>query len=69
MTKRKEGQGELTQLGNIVTPKLLKQIKRRATGPTPIQQRLINAVAFSVEQPDLQTLLYQHTVFCQTSLP
>ena len=38
MTKRKEGQGELTQLGDIVTPKLLKQIKRRSTGPTPIQQ-------------------------------
>jgi hypothetical protein len=69
MAKSREGQGELTQLGDIVTPKLLKQIKRRATGPTPIQQRLLDAAALSVEQPDLQTLLYQHTVFCQTSLP
>jgi hypothetical protein len=30
---------------------------------------LIDTAAFTVEQPDLQTLLYQHTVFCQTSLP
>ncbi len=59
----------LLPIGEIVTPKLLKQIKRRASGPTPIQQRLIDAAAFSIEQPDAQTLLYQHTVFCQTSLP
>jgi hypothetical protein len=38
-------------------------------GPTPIQQRLIDTAALNVEQPDLQTILYQHTVFCQTSLP
>lgn len=37
--------------------------------PTPIQKRLIDAAAFSVEQPDAQKLLYQHTVFCQTYLP
>ncbi len=30
---------------------------------------MIDTAAFTVEQPDLQTLLYQHTVFCQTSLP
>jgi hypothetical protein len=39
------------------------------TGPTPIQRRLIDTAALKVEQPDLQTILYQHTVFCQTSLP
>jgi hypothetical protein len=37
--------------------------------PTPIQQRLIDAAAFSAEQPDAQTVLYQHSVFCQTYLP
>jgi hypothetical protein len=56
-------------IGDIITPKFKEQIKRRALGPTPIQQRLIDAAAFSIEQPDAQTLLYQHTVFCQTSLP
>jgi hypothetical protein len=30
---------------------------------------LIDTAALNVEQPDLQTILYQHTVFCQTSLP
>jgi hypothetical protein len=62
---------ELTPIADLA-PKLAKQIKRRvrqAYGPTPIQQRLIDAAALSVEQPDAQTLLYQHTVFCQTSLP
>jgi hypothetical protein len=62
---------DLTPIGDLA-PKLMKQIKRRArqaSGPTPIQQRLIEAAAFSVEQPDAQSLLYQHTVFCQTSLP
>jgi Plasmid encoded RepA protein len=49
-------------------PKLVKKAKA-SSGPTPIQQRLIDASVFSIEQPDLQTLLYQHTVFCQTSLP
>lgn len=67
MTKR--GEQGLLPIGEIVTPELVRKIKRRGAGPTPIQQRLINAAAFSVEQPDLQTLLYQHTVFCQTSLP
>lgn len=69
MAKRKEF--ELTPIGDLA-PKVLKQVKRRArqaSGPTPIQQRLIEAAAFSVEQPDAQSLLYQHTVFCQTSLP
>jgi hypothetical protein len=67
---RREDQG-LLPIGDIV-PTVKKQIKRRqsqASGPTAIQQRLLDAASFSVEQPDLQTLLYQHTVFCQTSLP
>lgn len=66
---KKRGEQELLPIADILTPKMVKQIKRRALGPTPIQQRLLDAAAFSVEQPDLQTLLYQHTVFCQTSLP
>lgn len=67
MRKRRE-QG-LLSMSEIITPALARKIKRQAMGPTPIQQRLINTAVLSVEQPDLQTLLYQHTVFCQTSLP
>jgi hypothetical protein len=47
----------------------MKRIKARALGPTPIQQRLLDAAAYGIEEPDSQSLLYQHTVFCQTSLP
>jgi hypothetical protein len=66
----REGKYEdgFTRIGDLITPKLVRQIKRRS-GPTPIQQRLIDTAALSAEQPDLQTLLYQHSVFCQTSLP
>jgi hypothetical protein len=64
----KRGEQGLTAVGNLVTPKLLKAIKE-SSGPTPIQQRLIDTAVLGVEQPDLQTLIYQHTVFCQTSLP
>src|ERR1017187_4410676 len=63
-----KGMGDLTPVGNLVTPKLRRQL-RAMTGPTPIQRRLIDTAALNVEQPDLQTILYQHTVFCQTSLP
>ncbi len=68
MKKRGEGQG-LLPIGEIVTPALMKKIRRRATGPTPIQKRLLDAAALRVEDQDAQSLLYQHTVFCQTSLP
>ena len=70
MAKRRAGNGtgDLIPVGNLVTPKLRRQL-RAMTGPTPIQRRLIDTAALNVEQPDLQTILYQHTVFCQTSLP
>ncbi len=69
MTRGKgRAEGELTRIGDLITPKMIRNIKRNSE-PTPIQQRLIDAVAASVEQPDLRSVLYQHTVFCQTSLP
>ena len=58
----------LVPIGDLITPKLRRQIKASA-GPTPIQQRLLDTVVSQVQEPDLRSLLYQHTVFCQTSLP
>jgi hypothetical protein len=66
--KKREDQA-LLPISDILTPKLMKQIKRQALGPTPIQQRLLDAAVLNVEQPDSQTILYQHSVFCQTYLP
>jgi hypothetical protein len=43
--------------------KLARRIK--ASGPTPIQRRLMEAAARS----ELQSVIYQHTVLCQTYLP
>jgi hypothetical protein len=58
----------LTPIGDLAS-KLAKQIKR-STGPTPIEQRLIDGAAFRIENPDEpQSLLFQHTVLCQTCLP
>jgi Plasmid encoded RepA protein len=60
----------LTPIGDILTPKLVKQIKRRSGGPTPIEKRLIEGAAYRVENPDeAQSLVFQHTVLCQTCLP
>lgn len=67
----KQDDFELTPISALV-PTVKRQIKRRerqAKGPTPIQQRLIDAAALGIEDQDAQSLLYQHTVFCQTSLP
>jgi len=47
-------------------PELARKI--RDSGPTPIQQRLMNA-AEATASAEQRELLYQHTVFCQTSLP
>lgn len=66
MAKRENGRGELTRLGEMP---LLKKMVKQYAAPTPIQHRLIEAAARSVEEPDSQTILFQHTVFCQTSLP
>jgi len=60
--------GDLTPITDLVTPRLKRQLKALKP-PSAIQQRLIDTAARQAEQPDLQTILYQHTVFCQTSLP
>lgn len=78
MTKRRE-QSELLPIGKIIDAdekrntfsslgKVVKQIKRRAVGPSVIERRLVEAAAYD-PNADAQTVLYQHTVFCQTSLP
>jgi hypothetical protein len=67
VSKKSDG---LTHIGGIFTPKVLKAMKRAANGPTPIQQRLIEGAAFQIENPDeAQSLVFQHTVLCQTCLP
>src|SRR6202521_4978146 len=65
MSREKDG---FTQVGALITPKLRREIKR-GLGPTPIQQRLLTAAAANVEKPDQRSVLYQHTVLCQTYLP
>jgi Plasmid encoded RepA protein len=57
--------GGLTHIGELFSPKLIGQIK----GPTPIQKRLVEAAAAHIEQPDQRSILYQHSVLCQTYLP
>ena len=73
MTKRGDD-FELTAISDLL-PTVVRGIKRqakraaaKAAGPTPIQRRLIEAASYDPDQ-DAQTILYQHSVFCQTSLP
>src|SRR5580698_5410893 len=64
---RKRGEGGFTKIGDLLTPKLLKEIR----GPSPTQRRLLDTAAaqFEGNPDDPRKLLYQHTVFCQTALP
>ena len=64
---RKRGEGGLVKAGDILTPRIVRQI----SGPTPIQRRLIDTATAHFEQPPDQkrSLLYQHSVLCQTYLP
>jgi hypothetical protein len=56
----------LEHVGDIITPKLLRQLK----GPSLIQQRLIDGVTAHTDDPQAaREILYQHTVLCQTCLP
>lgn len=71
MDAEKRDDFELTPVSDLV-PKVMRRIKRKAcqTGsPTPIQRRLLDAAAVSIENPEVQSLLYQHSVFCQAYLP
>ena len=60
------GEGGPVQLGQIP---LLQEFAQKFKPPTPIQQRLIDAAAAHIENPDHQSILYQHSVLCQTYLP
>ncbi len=57
--------GELLAIDSIVTPR----IRRSLVGPTPIQSRLVEAAARCAQEQEDQSILYQHSVFCQTTLP
>lgn len=66
---------DFTKVGDLL-PRLEMQV-RAAKSPvakrkppstiTPIQSRLIEAAAVGVTE--LQSILYQHTIFCQTGMP
>jgi hypothetical protein len=57
--------GELLPIDGIVTPRM----RRRLVGPTSIQSRLIETAARCAQEQEDQSILYQHSVFCQTCLP
>src|ERR1017187_1999563 len=64
MKKRRDG---FTKASDIL-PGL--DLPRVGIGITPIQQRLIDAAARPTENPDEpQSILFQHTVLCQTCMP
>lgn len=65
MRKTDRRQGELTAIGGFVTPKM----RRDLAGPTRIQNRLLETAARCAQEQDDQSILYQHSVFCQTCLP
>jgi len=63
--KKTRAAGELLAIDSIATPRL----RRDLVGPTPIQSRLLETAARYAQEQDDQSILYQHSVFCQTCLP
>jgi hypothetical protein len=57
--------GELLAIDSDTSPR----IKCALVGPTPIQNRLLEAAVRAAQDQDDQSILYQHSVFCQTCLP
>jgi hypothetical protein len=55
----------LLAIDSIATPRM----RRGLVGPTPIQSRLIETAARCAQEQEDQSILYQHSVFCQTCLP
>jgi hypothetical protein len=63
--KKSRAAGELLAIDSIATP----QLRRDLVGPSPIHNRLLETAARAAEGQDDQSILYQHSVFCQTCLP
>jgi Plasmid encoded RepA protein len=68
------GTGDLNRIGEFL-PGMEMPVRQEKTSArkrkppatvTPIQSRLIEA---AVRHSDLQSILYQHTIFCQTGMP
>jgi Plasmid encoded RepA protein len=53
---------------DLFGPRHLSQAMPKANPPSRIKQRLIES-AVQIEAEDPASILYQHTVFCQTGLP
>jgi hypothetical protein len=65
MKNNSRSAGELLAIDSIATPRM----RRGLVGPTPIQIRLIETAARCAQEQEDQSILYQHSVFCQTCLP
>ena len=65
MKSNSRSAGELLAIDSIATPRM----RRALVGPTPIQSRLLETAARYAQEQDDQSILYQHSVFCQTCLP
>ena len=59
---RRRNQLALTPLAQVITPALRKSI----IGPSPIESRLLDAAA---NDDGNDSILYQHSIFCQTYFP
>lgn len=65
MKSNSRSAGELLAIDSIAKPRM----QRSLVGPTPIQNRLLETAARYAQEQDDQSILYQHSVFCQTCLP
>lgn len=67
MDNGKKGGGGFTRLSDVVLPITTRIIKQGR--PTPVKTRLIDAAVNLSSGDDPRSILFQHTVLCQTFLP
>ena len=63
--KNSRSAGDMLAIDSIATPRM----RGGLVGSTPIQSRLLETAARYAQEQDDQSILYQHSVFCQTCLP
>ena len=63
--KNSRSAGDMLVIDSIATPRM----RGGLVGSTPIQSRLLETAARYAQEQDDQSILYQHSVFCQTCLP
>jgi hypothetical protein len=69
MKKSGDVHNGLTRASELLPGILPVGLQKERNGPTPVQRRLTQSAALNNEDPDLRSILYHHSTFCQAFFP